>query len=542
MIAFPLQACAKKIEQAEARARAPPARGRGRGRGTARSRGGSATSAVAATSAVRPTSADWIDGRVISISVQFDDDYGAATDAAMATSNTAATTPTTPFNFTEMVDWNKSKDAKVQGRRCDVPGCLLFIVGTSRNNCESHAKHKHKPSAADAEERKSEEARQRVAQTSLGEKGKGIMDAFIAKAKTADHSLEPPAIRALRTAEPPSHVAPRLPPARIDCEEEDSMVELQRLVSACRVADSPAIVFCKGFKLNMQHPTLNYPFQLHDPDYFVPLAWSWPNEDGVVHARKTALTEKCTRLVEQGSLSESCGPCMRLKDNTKLKDLVIRSANAQLHESSNHNEFLSHAQLSARIRRKAARGNELKMEMMVSRSKMRSLLKLPDANDRLLSALCIGSMPRLHVLVRRMRDKGDSQYMITKAIEQVASGERKIVGDWDERELKAAYLHVAFGGQRALHVARRTTGAMTHRTLTEQTLFNVPRFIADSGLLRTSILVPVVAVRAIITQSQTTNEPPQLTLFFVHFVHDRRNGCQSSSRKCKLLARDIPSP
>jgi hypothetical protein len=58
------------------------------------------------------------------------------------------------FNFTGMSDWNKNKDAKVQGRRCDEPGCLVFIVGTSRHNCVQHAKHKHKPSAADAEKRK----------------------------------------------------------------------------------------------------------------------------------------------------------------------------------------------------------------------------------------------------------------------------------------------------------------------------------------------------------------------------------------------------
>ena len=494
MIACPLQACANKIEQAEARARAPPARGRGRGRGTARSRGGSATSAVAVTSAVAPpTSADWIDGRVISVSVQFDDEDASTTDGAAAPSTTTPSTATF-FDFTEMLDWNKKKDSKVKGRRCDVPGCLLFVVGTSTYNCVEHAKHKHKPAAADAEERKCKEERRRAAQKALGEKGKGIMASFVAKATAEPTIREPPAILSLRAAEPTIIPPMRLPPAR-ECEaEEESMVELQRLVNACRLADAPPIVFCKGLKLEMEHPTLHYPFWLHDATHFVPLAWSWPNEGMVVHARQTPLTEKCTRLVEEGSSSESCGPCMKLRNNTKLKDVLTRSANPQLHESSNNNEFLSYTQLTERIRRKEARGNDLKMGMMVTKSKMRSLLKLPDANDRLLSALCLGSMPRLHILVQRMRTKGSSQYMISKAIEEVASGERKIVGDWEEREYKAAYLQVAFGGQRGLHVSRGTAGAMTYKTLKTQGLFNVPRFIADSGR---SEYLPSVAVHGV---------------------------------------------
>ena len=68
--------------------------------------------------------------------MQFDDDEDEASAAPSTTTPTAAMAMA--FNLTEMPDWNKNKDSKVQGRRCDEPGCLVFIVGTSRHNCVQH--------------------------------------------------------------------------------------------------------------------------------------------------------------------------------------------------------------------------------------------------------------------------------------------------------------------------------------------------------------------------------------------------------------------
>ena len=180
---------------------------------------------------------------------------------------------------------------------------------------------------------------------------------------------------------------------------------------------------------------------------------------------------------------------MLLHSNTKLQNVVARAVTEDAHLKPLNNALLTFEQLCNRISHKDEREAAIKLSLMQNNSKLRSMMKLPTQNERLLNAVAAGSIPRLHILIRRLRKKGVSQYQITKNIEMVARSERHVIGDWDEEEFKSAYLHVAFGGQRGLKLARAREGLMSKNTLSGQDIFAVPRFFGDSGEMEARVMV-----------------------------------------------------
>ena len=433
----------------------------------------------------------WEDGRQITVSVLFEE----GESRVMRT-----------FTFTECMGLNK-RNAEVKGRRCNDPDCQRFVADVNTISCVTHCKHNHQPDeiaaalcaqteAATAQAKINEER-----QKALGSIGAEKADEWRGEALAAgaerlnaaeEHPLGmlpplPPSTAMLRERESDDG-AIRMPPTRA-VSSEAMITQLQaqlngQLALVTQAAPSP-IVLCKGLKLAIPEPLANnYPFQLHSPESPFPLEWTWPDPDGTV--RSTA--PRCKWIVTAAG-QESCEPCMFLHSNTKLQNIVARAATQDAHLKRHKNVLLTYAQLSNRISHKDERESANKLSLMQNNSKLRSMMKLPTQNERLLSAIAAGSMPRLHILIRRLRKKGTSQYQITRQIEMVARGERKILGDWEEEEFKAAYLHVAFGGQRGLKLARVREGSMSKETLRRQDMFAVPRFFGDSGEMEARVMV-----------------------------------------------------
>ena len=425
--------------------------------------------------------------------------------------------------------------------------CDTELLQTAEYFQERHVQSRHVPelvkrarevareaAAKAAAKKKAEDERGSAAQSffaSARAKGKELKaqrderQAEVDKAReTGDAPPAPPSplpladtaspLRPRRSTEPPPLVPN--PKGFIDTLQDhvqgqaDKIVELERALARRNFDDGDddedeppeteksIMAVCRGVKLDLPGSVgEHYPHALRG-SVGADLEWTAPDDDGRVRARgrlaclgvvKLSATSCGEPLFSATSRAEpQCGACERLQNNTKLRKLVRRACDPNIASSNTEHQYLNFSQLQTRLKDRRSQYRDQSLRALTATSKVRSLTKVATSFNRVVAALATKKLPRLHIVARRLLERGSTHRVVVRQMERAVEGYIP-KGDFERIDYQKAYVALSLGGRRALRLEMADDGGPSRRTLTRQKVYDVPRFIACAGLLQVQSLL-----------------------------------------------------
>ena len=433
---------------------------------------------------------------------------GAAWDGVVTTSHTFDDGKTVSVDFEKIVGTGARRWVKCT--KCET--VLQFAAESVR---ETHVKQKHKPEPTLEDKLKDE----------LGVKGKDMWSDFFGAAKKRGSEAKkereernkelteakqagveppppPPPPPLARTARPPP--PPPLPRAALPAVQQrsDDFLETidgalqsqQRLIDryarllaqagvangsdddlgdAVGAARCPRV--CRGFSLKLgPRVGASYPYGLDDTSP----AWTLPDGQGRVRA---CGERPCEGIVTDEN--ESCGACERLKGDQRLVRLQQRAVDPELYRRSGiNNKFLTHDQLASRVHHHRTKASESYFTLAKTSREARRLQVTASAFSRVTAALATQKLPRVHIAIKRLLDRGATATAIAKQMERCVDGYVPR-GEFTETDYQKAWLSLKLGGQRMLRLQMVDDGACSKSQLYRQTILDVPRHFPCRGTL-----------------------------------------------------------
>jgi hypothetical protein len=241
---------------------------------------------------------------------------------------------------------------------------------------------------------------------------------------------------------------------------------------------------CRGVKVILPTPVEdNWP---HGVGHEVGVTWTPPNEES--HIRSLYCWGFVDAIRERDDLdAAACYECAKLIGDTKLMGLVGRASDEGLHLSSLPNKHLTRVQLQRRLRHRNQAWRDLSLKALTQSSKLALIAKVPSASNRMLTALAVGNLPRLHIIARRLLKGGATLQTIAREVERAVDGYVP-KGEWDRNDYQKAFALLALGGRRALRINAAVDGGPSRRTLKRQALYKIPRHVACPGTVKVASL------------------------------------------------------
>ena len=174
--------------------------------------------------------------------------------------------------------------------------------------------------------------------------------------------------------------------------------------------------------------------------------------------------------------------------NTKLRKLVRRACDPNIASSGMKHQYLNFSQLQTRLKDRRSQYRDQSLRALTATSKVRSLTKVATSFNRVVAALATKKLPRLHIVARRLLERGSTHRVVVRQMERAVEGYIP-KGDFERIDYQKAYVALALGGRRALRLEMADDGGPSRRTLTRQKVYDVPRFIACAGLLQVQSLL-----------------------------------------------------